>query len=117
MTDDQITEPEVWFRFIDPWTTGEEPYLCRIPVKRHTPKGVWLDEHGQARFVLKDARRRYAYPTEALALTSYIARKKAQIQHATNSHYRAVENLATAERIARGEAKPQPQYLSLVPML
>lgn len=117
MTDDHYIEPEVWFRFIDPYTAGEPPFLLRIRVARHTPKGVWLDEYGVEKFVLKDARRRYAYPTEALALDSYIERKKSQIQHARNSHDQAVENLATAERIARGEALPKPDKFQLAPWL
>lgn len=117
MTEDGYIEPEKWFRYIDPWAAGEEPYLQLIPVKRHTPKGVWLNEFGVEKFVLKDARRRYAYPTEALALDSYIRRKKAQIQHASNTHDRAVENLAAAERIARGEAAPKQDKFSFAPWL
>ena len=117
MTEDQHVEPEVWFRFIDPWIAGEQPVLCRINVKRHTPKGVWLNDYGAEKFVLNDARRRYAYPTEALAINSYIERKKAQIQHASNTHDRAVENLAAAERIARGEAAPKQDKFSFAPWL
>lgn len=117
MTEDGYIEPEKWFRYIDPWAAGEEPYLQLIPVKRHTPKGVWLNEFGVEKFVLKDARRRYAYPTEALALDSYIRRKKAQIQHAQAAHDAAVENLAAAERFQRGETKPVTSPFSLAGLI
>jgi hypothetical protein len=83
---------ELWYRFdscdvcagID--ESGEvihtdEPivdvYLKRYSVIKHTPKGVWLDN---GRFVLKDARKRYACPTVEEARDSFKARKTAQIR-------------------------------------
>lgn len=107
MTDSEVKEPVVWYRFVDPWTTGDEPYLCHIPVKRETPKYVVLDEYGLERFVLKDARKRYAYPTQELALDSYIIRKQRQIQYAAATHDAAKENLETALAVQRGEKRPR----------
>jgi hypothetical protein len=50
-------------------------------VIKHTPKGVWLRQPycmGE-KFVLKDARKRFAHPTKREALISYIARQKRRI--------------------------------------
>ena len=105
---DEQEERVVWYRFIDPRTTGDEPYAIEIPVKRETPKCVVLDEYGIERFVLKDARKRYAYPTKELALESYIIRKQRQIQHAAATHDAAKENLETALAFQRGEKKQRP---------
>lgn len=102
-----MSRNELWFRYSDPWTAGEPPCLSSIPVERHTAKCVVLNEYGHRRFVLKNARKRYAYPTEELALKSYIIRKQCQIQHAVNTHDAAKANLAIAEAIARGEAVPR----------
>jgi hypothetical protein len=106
--DEEYQPPVMWFRYHDPWITGEEPWLQEIPVARETPKCVVLDEYGRERYVLKDARKRYAYPTKELALDSYIIRKQRQIQHAAATHDAAKENLETAEAIKRGEKKPRP---------
>lgn len=105
----------VWYRFIDPWTVGEKPYLITIPIKRWTDKCVVLNEYGKERFVLKDARKRYAYPTEDLALNSYIIRKQRQIQHAAATHDNAKENLAAAEAIRRGEDPDRKNPFQLEP--
>jgi hypothetical protein len=103
----------VWYRYIDPWTVGDEPWCYEIPVVRETPKCVVLDEYGRARYVLKDARKRYAYPTKDLALDSYIIRKQRQMQHAAASHDSAKENLETAQRIKRGEQAERSNPFSL----
>ncbi|MDK4729371.1 hypothetical protein [Rhizobium phaseoli] len=103
---EEVNEPVVWYRFTDPWTAGDEPYLSKIPVKRETPKCVVLDEYGVERYVLKDARKRYAYPTKELALDSYIIRKQRQIQINAARHDAAKENLEAAFRFQRGEKKP-----------
>ncbi len=103
MEQEEWTPPVMWFRYRDPDITGEEPWCQEIPVARETPKCVVLDEYGRERFVLKDARRRYAYPTKELALDSYIIRKKRQIQWTSAQHDAAKENLETAERVQRGE--------------
>ena len=88
-----------WYRYMDPTVAGEDPYLCAIPVKRETDKCVVLDEYGHEKFVLKNARKRFAYPTKELALNSYIIRKRHQIVHAARCHDNAKANLAAAERL------------------
>lgn len=55
--------------------------LNHYEIKRKTPKGCWIDIYGTEKFVLDNARKRWAYPTEELARESFIARKQSQIQH------------------------------------
>ena len=83
---------EVWYRYEETlWAPSlnewEEPVgrgsisirLQEFPVLKHTPKGVWLFTFfGDKRFVLRDARKRFACPTKEEALESFIARKKRQ---------------------------------------
>lgn len=58
--------------------------LQEYEILRTTPKGVWIRRgssyglHGDERFVLLGARKRFACPTKEEALESFIARKKAQ---------------------------------------
>lgn len=50
-------------------------------VAKVTPKGVWLSiGFGDRRFVLLDARKRFAHPTKEEALQSLKARKEAQMR-------------------------------------
>ena len=82
-----------WYRFeevgyatgLDEWgepcgPSDVEVHLRKFLVLRETPKGVWLDAWRGPRFVLRDARKRYACPTKEEARVSFIARKKAQIR-------------------------------------
>lgn len=50
--------------------------LRKFSVIKVTPKGVWLN----GRFVLRDARKRYACPTEDEARVSFLARKTKQLR-------------------------------------
>jgi hypothetical protein len=63
-------------------------------IVRKTPKGAWIDVWGQQKFVLDNARKRYAYPTEELARDSFIERKEWQIIHATRQRKHAELALA-----------------------
>jgi hypothetical protein len=79
---------QTWFRYeevhyappIDEWDSpcGEgriELRLFAFNVAKETPKGVRLDN---GRFVRTSARKRYACPTQAEALESFISRKNRQ---------------------------------------
>jgi hypothetical protein len=55
-------------------------HVLEFPVLRETEKGVWLDAHGGRRFVLRDARKRFACPTPAEAWESWRARKRKQLR-------------------------------------
>lgn len=109
----ESAEQVVWFRYIDgrwapPLDEWDRPcgdsnpyiFLLRLPVVKTTPCGVWItDEIGRRRFVLRDARKRYACPTQAEALSSFQARKERQKRILT-AQLRAVEgclSLAVAE--------------------
>lgn len=94
---------EIWYRYDDPWTADEAPFLQEMTVTRYTAKCVVFNDYGIDRFVLKDPNgRRYAYPTKELALNSYIIRKQRQMQHATNTLNQAKANLFNAQGIQDG---------------
>lgn len=83
---------EIWYRYEDvQYSTVDEfdqscggqlvVELRTYRVLSHTPKGVWIKLYcGDKRFVLKDARKKFACPTLELAKESFIARKKRQAQ-------------------------------------
>ena len=51
--------------------------LSEFHILKETPKGYWIDDPYRAkRFVLKEGKKRYAYPTKKLALESLNARTK-----------------------------------------
>lgn len=55
-------------------------FLNTYEIISRTPCGVWIDDYGKKRFVLSNARKRFAYPTEAEAAIAFRARKKKQVQ-------------------------------------
>jgi hypothetical protein len=84
---------EYWYRYqafrqsygTDEWdeSTGYHIRLScfEYRVIKHTPKGVWLQQPycPKNKFVLKNAKKRFAYPTKREALISYIARQKRRL--------------------------------------
>lgn len=69
-------------------------------VIKRTPKGAWIDlGWGDKRFVLLTARKRYALPTQAEALESFILRKSRQedIYNNRAASARNAQRLAFAE--------------------
>ena len=95
-----MTDDEIWYRYdaihyappLDelerPCGNGEiEIRLREFKVIKQTPKGVWViwkagifsDSYEEKRFILRDARKRYACPTKEEAAVSFRARKKRQI--------------------------------------
>jgi hypothetical protein len=79
---DEVLVGEDWYRYVN-YPDGPDNttaiYLDEWRVDKHTPKGVWISRYGMKKFVLNDARKRYAYPTIELAKKSFIARKQHQI--------------------------------------
>jgi hypothetical protein len=93
-----------WYRYHDvAYSTGYDEFTDRstgsvievelkeYEVLRHTPKGVWINaspfrsstslkDLADEKFVLLSARKRFAHPTRKEAMTSFLARKKAQIR-------------------------------------
>lgn len=48
--------------------------MYQYKVIKHTPKGVWLDVHGDKTFVLGTARKQFAVPTKELAYLDFLYR-------------------------------------------
>lgn len=71
---------------LDEWensigTSSAHIHCLSIPVLKETPKGVWIGYHwDDRRFVLRDARKRYACPTKLEALESFRQRKRRQYE-------------------------------------
>lgn len=99
---------DTWYRFEDvlyaaPLDEYEIPIgpsrlevkLRRYTVTKVTPKGVRLDGW---RFVLTDAGKKFACPTEDAALVSFIARKQRQLKILRAQVQRAERALAHVAR-------------------
>ncbi len=92
---------EIWYRYdaihyAPPMDEFEHPCgdgkigirLREFKVIKQTPKGVWViwrsgifsDSYEDKRFILRDARKRYACPTKEEAAESYRARKERQVR-------------------------------------
>jgi hypothetical protein len=105
---------ERWYRYeIVRYSNGVDEYDNPLPgysvavevrdfmVSRHTPKGVWIKTWAEnERFVLKDARKRYACPTKEEALDSFIARQRRRISILETQ----AKDSKTGMRIAEGLA-------------
>ncbi len=69
-----------WYRYHESlWSESKIILLLsKYELLKTTKAGVWLDDYGRKRFVLKSARKRFACPTTEEALASYHARKQRQ---------------------------------------
>ena len=118
---------EHWYRFEDYMTVptvdefersvGEcEVIIClrRYKIMKQTPKGVWL-EYGyeKDKFVLRDARKRFACPTIEEAKISFIARKKRQLGILEVQAKDVRKVLVLAESIIRREVLAYDRTISL----
>ena len=90
------SSPELYYRLEDyqqatggwdmqgEWEPGPSRVQIRtrtFPVLKHTPKGVWIQDHGDhrgKRFISNTWVKRYALPTEEEAKISFIKRKERQ---------------------------------------
>jgi hypothetical protein len=76
--------PEYLYRFDDMhYTTGVRVEKRKFKVIKETPCGYWIklfDCFDDKKWVSKTGKKRYAYPTEEEALTSFKARKRRQIE-------------------------------------
>jgi hypothetical protein len=124
----EVPKPQVgdtWYRYedtrhahIDEYGDAGETYvklyLRSYKVSKVTPKGVWLSYFsvgGIFRFVLLDARKRFAHPTKEEALESFKARKAAQMRILEKQleHVRsAVWQVERAERELKPVPTPEP---------
>lgn len=101
---------DVWYRFedrlvsagVDEFDNPLGPAQLHVVAKElrvisYTPKGVWLQVYSGKRFVLRDARKRYACPTPDEAFESYKGRKERQFE----IYQRKADNAVRAIRQAR----------------
>lgn len=63
----------------DNYGSSPEVYVRKYEMLKETAKGVWLWAEKGKRFVLREARKRYACPTVEEAYESFYARKARQI--------------------------------------
>lgn len=89
---ERVSTRAVWYRVVDgrrapPLDEWDNPVgsgqsyarVLEVPVIRRTPKGVWVEGFDRVeRFVLLDARKRWACPTFEEAVDSFRARKQRQ---------------------------------------
>lgn len=95
-----------WHRFDGKIELGGGNYLQhrRLTVVGETRCGVWLQQpRDKRRWVSRTARAKFAYPTEAEALESLIARKRRQIAICDEQIDRAYAVIRLAEQRAAGE--------------
>lgn len=116
-----MSEPGYWYRYEydaaaprkdqndQPLWSAQcgELVLERFMVLKRTPKGAWISRwpwrsywpQDGKRFVLATGRKRYAMPTEAEALESYIQRKRRHISILTGQLSDAKEGLERAKSL------------------
>jgi hypothetical protein len=101
-----------------------EIQLREYTVLKHTAKGVWIDLDGAgafrripggARFVLLNARKRFACPTIAEARASFLARKRKQIRIHKAQVARAERAIAAMLRCASEDAHRLKQSENVQP--
>lgn len=71
--------------------------LHTFPVKKRTPKGAWINDYGNKRFVLLTAKKQYACNSQEEAKDSFIFRKKRHISILTAQLTSAKRALHIAE--------------------
>ena len=93
---------KVLYRYIDryPCNEGDDSDIfCEsYRILRHTKCGVWINADCQERFVLNNARKKYAYPTKKEALRSFKIRKSRQLQHIIRQNDHVVNIISTLDK-------------------
>jgi hypothetical protein len=113
VVDETPPPAEVWYRVVDfryaptldewdrPQGDGQSALkVSEYLVVRHTERGVWLHLDGWGRrFVLRDARKRFACPTLKEAWESFRARKERQLRLLTAqiAHVRRVLEMGESD--------------------
>jgi hypothetical protein len=98
-----------WYRYQDSlggddWGTHVSVHLFEYTVVKETPKGVWLalfEFSSLKRFVLLDARKKFACPTKEEAMESFLARKRKQVKILSNQLRHVKEAIQIAEDLCR----------------
>lgn len=93
-----MTEPQVYYRYdCHHFEYHSQIRAQELVVIRVTPRGVWVSDYGRKKFVLNDAKKKYACPTKEMALASFIARKERQIDILTAQLERITNALKAAQ--------------------
>ena len=101
--------------------SGGSPYIYyrTFLVEKETPKGYWISDYAGRRFVLKESRKRYAYPTLKEALESFMIRKLRQFQILAKQYDKAKAlHKFAEEKIAIGQydaEERKPTLMGLKP--
>lgn len=124
------SEPEFWYRIEDrlyaaqvnecgdPSGPGSvDVSMRKFKVLKHTAKGVWLERpFERPRFCLNESIKRFACPSMALALESFLARKAKQqriyLKRADNAHEAAA--LAKRRYAENGAQQQTNEILELL---
>jgi len=86
-----MSEQEYWYRYE---VYYNDILLNKYRVARHTKCGVWLARrHNTEKFVLNEARKRWAYPSIEGARINFIKRRQYYLAILKGQHDKAVELL------------------------
>lgn len=82
MVKDHHYEPVIrWYRYVDENLATPTIQLYSFRVVKKTERGVWIDYSGTHTWVSGSSRKRFAYPTKALAFEAFVARKNSHMKH------------------------------------
>ncbi len=79
--------------------TSTSIYRTTYPIMRHTAQCDVIDNYGNDKFVLRNAHKRFAYPTDELAVQSMIARLDWRLRYA-NAAVRKAEHCISTLSVA-----------------
>lgn len=109
-----MSAPDTFYRYEDSTYSGVR--MVEFNLIKETPEGYWIMDGFDKRWVSKTGKKRYAYPTQAEALTSYIARKSRQKELLTAQLNNTRQRLEHACKLRDGAAKevgyPMPRASS-----
>jgi hypothetical protein len=77
--EDHLVLPLFDDSYVAAYDASVQLYVVPHRVVRHTPKGVWLEAYGREKFVLREARKKWAHPTKKGAMVSFRKRKARQV--------------------------------------
>lgn len=82
-------------------------YRQTYPIIGYTPKCTVVDSYDNKKYVLKDSRKRFAYPTDELAIESMIARLGWRLRYANASVMKAEHCIQTLLDATKGKEQPK----------
>lgn len=70
----------VFYRYVDANYMTVRIILRKFKAIKETPRGYWILEGSKKKFILKESRKRYCYPTKEEAWGNFVARKRKQLE-------------------------------------